>query len=272
MYIKKKVFFKHSENRMSSEGDILSARKYFFSKKNKNLYYLLKNRFNWMNSFINDTDKILELGSGASLLKEFIKSKNLKTSDYTNYDFLDYKNVDATKTNFSDGQFDKVISSNLIHHLAFPLKHFKEVLRILKPNGYYIIQDSNCSILTQILIILTRHEGFNFSSDPTDEEHPCNDKNDLWSANAALSNLIFNNFNNFNLKLDNQFEILMHNYSEIFAFINSGGVIAKTKYIPVNKFFFNVILKIDKFLSLFPKIFALQQSIVLKKVDKVFKN
>jgi SAM-dependent methyltransferase len=266
MYLKKKVYFEHSQNKMNQEGDILSARKYFFSRKNKNLYYLLKNRYSWMNNFINGSDTILELGSGASLLKEFIVSKNLKTSDFTNYDFLDYKNVDATKTNFKDGQFDKVISSNLIHHLAFPLKHFKEVLRILKPNGYYIIQEGNCSLLCQFFIILMKHEGYNFETNPLNEDEPCNDKNDLWSANAATPNLIFKNFDNFNKTLNNEFKIIKHSYNEIFCYLNSGGVIAKTKYIPMNEFFFNLILMVDKLLSAFPKIFPLQQSIVLKKV------
>ena len=60
MYFKKKAYYKHSENRMSHEGDILSARKYFFKNENKNLYFLLKNRFNWMNKFINKSDKIIE--------------------------------------------------------------------------------------------------------------------------------------------------------------------------------------------------------------------
>ena len=266
MYFKKKAYYKHSENRMSHEGDILSARKYFFKNENKNLYFLLKNRFNWMNKFINKSDKIIELGSGASLLKEFIDSKNLKTSDFTNFDFLDFKNVDATNTNFSNEQFDKVISSNLIHHLAFPIKHFKEVLRILKPNGYYIIQEGNCSLLCQLMIILMKHEGYDFSSDPLNENIPCNDENDLWSANAATPNLIFSNFNEFNDKLGRKFKIIEHNYSEIFCYLNSGGVIAKTKYIPLNELFLKFVLQIDKLLSIFPKIFPLQQSIVLKKI------
>ena len=102
MYLKQKVYFKHSENRMKNEGDILSSRNYFFSNKNKNLYFLLKNRFNWMNKFIKKNDDVVELGSGASLLKEFIYVNNIKTSDYTNYDFLDYKNVNALETNFKD--------------------------------------------------------------------------------------------------------------------------------------------------------------------------
>ena len=266
MYLKKKVYFKHSQNKMSQEGDILSARKYFFSRKNKNLYYLLKDRYSWMNNFIEESDSILELGSGASLLKEFINSKNLKTSDFTNYDFLDYKNVDATKTNFENNQFDKVVSSNLIHHIAFPLKHFKEVSRILKPNGHYIIQEGNCSLLCQFFIILMRHEGYNFDSNPLNENEPCNDKDDLWSANAATPNLIFKNFDRFNEKLNNEFKIIKHSYSEIFCYLNSGGVIAKTKHIPMNEFFFKTLSKVDKLLSFFPKLFPLQQSIVLKKI------
>ena len=39
IYIKKKSYFAHSENRMKQEGDILSAREYFFKMKNKNLYF-----------------------------------------------------------------------------------------------------------------------------------------------------------------------------------------------------------------------------------------
>ena len=127
MILKKKIYFKHSENLMKNEGDILSSRKYFFKKKNKNLYYLLKNRFYWMNNFINENDNILELGSGSALLKQFILNKNFKTSDLTNYDFIDYKNLDATDTNLQSESFSVIISSNLIHHVAYPLKLFEEV-------------------------------------------------------------------------------------------------------------------------------------------------
>ena len=42
-------------------------------EKNKNLFYLLKNRFSWMNNFINDEDNIIELGCGPAFVKEFIK-------------------------------------------------------------------------------------------------------------------------------------------------------------------------------------------------------
>ena len=43
---------------------------------------------------------ILELGCGAGHSKNYIKNKNLKISDITNYDFLDFKNVDCFKYPF----------------------------------------------------------------------------------------------------------------------------------------------------------------------------
>jgi SAM-dependent methyltransferase len=268
MIIKKTFSSSHDENRMKNEGDILNSRENFLSKKNKNLYYLLKNRYCWMNDYINENDHCIELGAGSGLLKYFINNNNLKISDFNTYDFLDYKNIDALDTGFPDNTFDKVISSNMIHHIAFPIKHFKEVYRILKPNGMYIIQDINCSFVTQLILMLTRHEGWNFTVDPTNEDIPCNKTDDLWSANVALPNLIFDNFDIFNKKIFDKFELVHKNFSECLIFLNSGGVVAKTKYIPLNKFFINnIIIKLDKLLMKFPKIFAMQRSIVLKKIN-----
>ena len=110
-----------------------------------------------------------------------------------------------------------------------------------------------------------KHEGFDFSKNPLDENIPVNDMSDLWSANAATPNLIFKDFNEFNKKLKNKFTVISHTYNEVFCYLNSGGVIAKTKYIPLNNFSLRLLFQFDKFLSLFPKFFPLQQSIVLKK-------
>ena len=83
---------------------------------------------------------------------------------------------------------------------------------------------------------------------------------------SSNTNLIFSDFNNFNSKLGQRFKVIKHNYSEVFCYLNSGGVIAKTKYIPLSEPFLKLVFKIDKLLSFFPKIFPLQQSIVLKKI------
>ena len=64
-----------------------------------------------------------------------------------------------------------------------------------------------------------------------------------------------------------EYQILKNNLSEFFIFLNSGGVVQDTFYIPLNKLFLNFFVFIDKILvSILPSIFALNRSIVLKKI------
>lgn len=259
-----KANFNHHQNRMKNEGDIIKARDYFFKKKNKNLFTLLENRYSWMNKFISEGENVLELGSGASLLKNFI-NHNIKTSDFNNNEFLDFKNIDACETGFDDNSFDRIISSNLIHHIAYPLKHFEEVNRILKKGGTYIIQDIHCSVMTKLAIILMKHEGFDFTKNIYDRNLPVNDPKNPWSANIAVPNLIFDDFKKFNQDLKVNFEMKYKKYSEFLLFLNSGGVIAKTYYLPLNKFLNNFVKNIDKIFSYFYNIFPMQISVVLEK-------
>ena len=66
------------------------------------------------------------------VLKKFIKNKNFKISDFSNHNHLDYKNIDAQNTGFENNKFDFVISSNMIHHLPFPLKYFMKCIESLR--------------------------------------------------------------------------------------------------------------------------------------------
>ncbi len=264
MFFKKRIF-KKKKNRMRNDSNLLQAREYFFTKKNKNLHFLLKNRFNWMNNYIKNGDNVIELGSGAGLLKEFINI-NIKTSDLSDYEYFDYKNIDACDINLPDKTFDVVISSNLIHHIAYPLKHFREVHRILKPQGLYLVQDANCSFFLQLICIIMNHGGFDCTVDVKNEKIPCSNPNDPFAENSAVPSLIFDHYHDFNKQLNFKFELINNRFSEFFIFLNSGGVTAKTFYLPLNDYFLDIFLKLDKILVKFHKIFALQRSVVLKKL------
>ena len=265
--ISKKIQFSSNENRMSSIANTEIARDLYYSAKYSNLKFLLEKRFTWMNNFINDEDKGIEVGSGAGFTKNFILNKNFKLTDIGSDKHLDFKNIDAQNTGFENESFDYVIASNMVHHISFPLKFFKEMNRILKKDGKLIIYEPYASIILQLVEMIMRHEGFDWTKDVWDESTTATEEEDAWSGNIAIPHLLFDDQDKFNKNLGSYFKI---EYDKIFhelSFINSGGVYAKTFYIPLNYFFLNLIDKIYYFLTKpFPKIFAIGRRLVLKKV------
>ena len=266
--ITKKVEFSKQENRMSSVADTSKARDLYYSSKSLNVKFLLEKRFNWMNNFIKDEDNGIEVGSGAGFLKDFINNKNLKLTDLGNDPHLDFKNIDAQSTGFADNSFDYVIASNMIHHMPFPIKFFKEMNRILKKKGKLIIFESYCSLVFQLITIIMKHEGFDFTVNVWDDEKASSDEHNAWHGNIAVPHLIFDDKIKFNENLGNLFKIDYEKLSECFVFLNSGGVTSKTKFIPMNRFFLNILNIIDSILiKILPNVFCMGRKMVLSKIN-----
>lgn len=264
--LKKTYKPRHNQNRMKNEGDVKKARADFLKNPSNNLKSLLENRYKWMNEYIKEDLKGVDVGCGAGISKFYIKAKDFILTDYSDNDWLDVKNVDALNTPFENESFDFVVSSNMLHHVPYPLKFLEEMRRILKPGGVLLIQEINTSFLMRLILRLMRHEGYSFDIDIFDKEVICTDKNDLWSANCAIPNLLFDDEDKFRQKIP-YFKIIGNKYCEFFIFLNSGGVIAKTFYIPLPLFLFKIIRIIDNILiKVFPRIFALQRQIILRKI------
>ena len=265
--ISKKIQFSTNENKMSSIANTEIARDLYYSAKYSNVKFLLEKRFSWMNNFINNEDIGIEVGSGAGFTKDFIQNENFKLTDIGSDKHLDFKNIDAQNTGFKNESFDYVIASNMIHHIPFPIKFFKEMNRILKKNGKLIIFESYCSVIFQIATILMKHEGYDFTLNVWDEKNPKSDVHDAWAGNIAVPHLIFDDKKKFDENLGNLFSIKFEELTECLIFLNSGGVTSKTFYIPLNKFFLKLLNCIDIILiKFFPNIFALGRQIVLKKI------
>ena len=264
--ISKKIQFSSEENKMNSIANTKIARQMYYSAKYANVKFLLEKRFSWMNNFINNEDVGIEVGSGAGFTKDFIRNKNFKLTDLGDDEHLDFKNIDAQNTGFEKESFDYVIASNMIHHIPFPIKFFKEMNRILKKNGKLIIFESYCSIVFQLVTMFMKHEGFDFTLNVWDEKVAKSDENNAWHGNIVVPHLIFDDKKNFTKNLGNLFYIEHEKLTECFIFLNSGGVTSKTKCIPMNRFFLNILHSIDRILvNLFPKIFCMGRRIVLKK-------
>ena len=262
-----KIEFNSDENKMKSIADTKTAIEIFNSNKSKNLRYLLKQRFGWMNKFISENETGIEFGSGAGFAKYYIKSKNFKMSDLSEDHHLDFKKVDAQSTDFKDESFNFVIASNMIHHIPYPIKFFREMNRILKKNGKLIIFESYCSIFFQLATIVMKHEGFDFTKDVWNESDPKSEEKNAWAGNIAVPHLLFDDKQTFKKKLGNFFSIEHEEITECLIFLNSGGVTSKTFHIPLPFIILKILNFIDKILvKILPSVFGMGRRIVLKKI------
>jgi SAM-dependent methyltransferase len=189
----------------------------------------------------------------------------LIVSDFDHQDWLDVSDVDATATPFADGQFDFVLAQNAIHHFAQPIRFFDEAARILKPGGLLLVQDVRCSLAARVVARLTRVEGYSFDVDVFDRDAVLSDPANLWEANNAIPDLLFDDADRFHAEVP-QFELLANTPNECLVFLNSGGVTHKTVSIPLPRFALRTLAAIDRLLTrVAPATFALQRSVVLRK-------
>ncbi|MCE9547695.1 MAG: class I SAM-dependent methyltransferase [Planctomycetia bacterium] len=257
----------HAENRMRHEGDIAGARALYFNRPSANLRLLLRHRYEWMNQFIGPDDEGIEVGCGTGLSKEFIQAKKYYLTDAADFDWLDYRHVDALATPFADASFNFVVASNMIHHTARPLAFFGEMQRILLPGGRLIIQEVNASLVMRMMLRLMRHEGYSYDCNVFDPEVICNDPHDLWSANCAIPNLLFDDMAKFEQHVP-AFTSIHSSFSECTCMINSGGVIAKTFYIPLPAWVVRLMIRFDAAMAgRFPSLVAMQRQVVLQSRD-----
>jgi len=258
-------FPNHKENLMKYESDVETARFDFFSKRPNNLTFLLRNRYKWMNKYIQKNNRVLELGAGAGFSKEFIKQGKLEITDIVKYPWID-RVVDALNPSGigKKESVDIFICSQMIHHLSSPINFFQIINEYLKPGGYILIQEPHTSLLMRIILRIMRHEGWSYDVDVFDEEAICNDPRDPWSANNAIAELLFQNPDYFSKVTG--LEVVKSNFCECLLFPLSGGVTAKSKTIQLPLYLLSMIDRLDKFLVwLAPSFFALGRSVVLKK-------
>jgi SAM-dependent methyltransferase len=268
--MKNKFLFKgpyfphHSLNRMQSEGDVSHARNSFITKRFRNLDYLLKTRYDWMNSYIQDGWKIIEIGAGAGFSEFYLRCKPIMT-DVVENTWID-STLDATNMDLPDQSVDCIIASHNIHHFYSPYKFFKECERVIKPGGLILIQELNTSLALRFLLRLMRHEGWSYDVNVFDETAIANDPSDLWSANCAIPELLFEQKDKFE-KQFTSLKIELNKKNEFLIFPLSGGVISKTKFPELPYWLLTMANAIDKgLIYLLSNIFAMGRSVVIRKI------
>ncbi len=252
-----------SVRRLNSTDDVNKARSRFTKSPTNNLKLLLENRYVWMNDFIHSNDVGIEIGSGAGLAEFFITNENLIMTDNFQAPWLKQK-MDALAMDLEDESVDYIISSNVIHHLAYPLKFLLEANRVLRPGGVLLVNESTASLAMRSILRIMRHEGYNFDVDAYDLKRPCCDPEHLWAGNAVIWDTAMSDVSK--LREKTGFEVEYKKQTEFLLFLLSGGVTAEAPTIKLPNFLLSMICGLDKALiSVAPNFFALGWQTALKK-------
>ena len=264
IFFKGPFFPKHEDNLMEEEGNVIKAREDFLSMRFNNLDFLLATRYKWMNRYLEDDMNIIEVGAGAGFSKLYL-NKEVILTDAASNPWID-RYVDATNMELPDNSVDIIIASHTIHHFYNPSKFFFECLRVLKKGGLILISEINTSFFMRFLLRALRHEGYSYDVDIFNTESIVNDKNDLWSANCAVPEILLSNEKEFE-DFFKGLEVQLNEPCEFMIFPLSGGVISKTKVPRLPNFLLKFADLIDRLLiKMLPSIFALGRRAVIKKI------
>ena len=244
------------------------SRSKIIKNTNKNLRYLLEKRFFWMNKFIKKKKNIIELGSGNGLIKEILKNKNILLTDIVKYPWI-AKKIDMAKLNLGKKYLNKVdvfITNHSLHHCCNPAKSLKRMSIYLKKNGLILLNEPELSFFHKFFQFILDDEPWSLTVNIFNSKKNIFKSNNPWASNTAIAKLLFNDEDQFN-RFFPEYKIIRNDLSEFFIFINSGGVYNEVIYIPLRKFFLRLLHYIDSILIfLFPGIFALNRTVILKKI------
>ena len=234
-----------------------SAKK--LTKKNKNLDYLLKKRFNWMKKYINRKRTVIELGSGNGFIKKYLGEKII-TSDLKTHQNIDYK-FDMNNLKLPKKLKKKVnvfILNHSLHHCKDPIELIRIMKDNLKKDGFILINEPEISFVFNFFLKIFNHERWDLDVSKSNQKN-------FWLQNNATGRILFKkNFENKFVKQN--FHVVKNQLNEFLIFLNSGGNSVNSPHIKLSETNLNLLNKLDDFLiKVSPEIFALNRRVVLKK-------
>ncbi len=201
----------------------------------------------------------IELGSGVGFFKKH--RKKIITSDIRKGLKFDMK-INAIKMNLKNNSVKCIYAINVFHHISYPNKFFKELIRVLKKNGGCILIEPHNGFISKLLH-KNMHKDEYFDTDiknwNTKKSGP------LSNANQALSHNVFErDIYIFKKKYGSNLKII-HKQYEIngLRYIFSGGLNFK-QILP--SFFIPILYLIEKIIQPFAKIWTPYRMIAIKKI------
>jgi SAM-dependent methyltransferase len=251
-------------DRLQGHGDYAATRARFYRRPHSNLRFLIRERYAWMNPYLAGRQRVVELGAGPGLSREFLRGAPVELTDVVQHEWLD-RRVDALALPYPPGSLDAVICSQMIHHVAHPVALLQGIRAALKPGGVVLINESNASLCHRFLMWSMRHEGWSYDVDIFDTELPAKTRTDPLAGNNAVADLLFNDRERFERAFPD-LSIRHDEFVEFLVFLLSGGVGGEVFTLELPEAALRAVRRLDQFLvAVAPDIFALARRLVIVK-------
>ena len=130
----------------------------YFTKNNNYIFKLLFSPIKFMirSTIIKENLKLLDVGCGSGQFLYEMKQLNLRPhgieiGDFDESEDLNIKNTTLLNAKYKDNYFDLITMNHVLEHVHNPTQTLKEIHRILKVNGTFIIGIPNTNSLTRKL-------------------------------------------------------------------------------------------------------------------------
>ena len=152
---------------------------------------------------------------------------------------------------------DIFILNHSLHHSKDPINVINKLQKNLKKNGLILINEPEISLVFKVFLKVFNHENWNLNKSEIN-------KKNFWLENNATGRILFNN-KKINSKFTKKLIVKRNTLNEFLIFLNSSGNSVESPHIKLNEFFLTLIDKFDNLITrLFPSLFALNRSVILK--------
>jgi SAM-dependent methyltransferase len=173
----------------------------------------------WYNLIIQGlykSDNVLEIGSGAGFLKDYLPK--LVTSEIMEVSNIDLV-ADATQLPFPDQSLDAIVMTDVLHHIPNPKSFFSEAARCLHGGGKILMVEPWPTLWSELIYSKLHSEPFNKKGDWTIPA-----TGPLSGANGALPWILFQRDHAEFQRLFPQLKITKLQLMMPFSYLISGGV------------------------------------------------
>jgi SAM-dependent methyltransferase len=166
----------------------------------------------------NHVNMIVEIGSGASLIKFLVPEAHVITTDLI-FDFALDLVCDGSKLPFKDASIDLLLLKDTLHHIASITDFINECQRVLKKGARVVLFEPYWGLLAQVVYRFFHHEAFDTKQLGWNAE-----RSDTWDSNQAIPWILLRRDRQEFEKSMTDFQIEDHGTALGVRYLLSGGV------------------------------------------------